>query len=72
MTLELPKELEASLIFYAKEQDISKEQLILNALDEYLEDLRDLELAKRAKAEFEASGKRGIEAKELYKKLGIE
>lgn len=37
--------------------------------EEYLEDLEDLELAKKAKAEYEASGRQGIAWSDLKKAM---
>ena len=70
VVLELPQELQNAYNYFAKEQNISKEKLMQEALEAYLEDLEDLALAIKGRKD-RLEGDIGIEADEFYKQLGI-
>lgn len=70
VTLDLPKKLQDAYNRVAKEQDKTKEELMQEALEAYLEDLEDLAIALKGR-EDRLKGDNGISAEELYKELGI-
>ncbi len=70
VVLELPQELQDAYNYFAKKQDISKEKLMQEALEAYLEDLEDLAIAIKGRKD-RLEGDIGIEADEFYRQLGI-
>ena len=70
VVLDLPQKLQDAYNRFAKEQEISKEKLMQEALEAYLEDLEDLAIAIKGR-EDRLKGDKGIEASEFYKQLGI-
>lgn len=71
VTLNLPQEMQSLLFSFAKEKNTTAESIMQEAIIEFLEDLADAKKADEAYAEYLASGKQGISAKELYKELGL-
>ena len=49
VTLELPQKLQDAYIHFAKEQGSTKEELMRQALEAYLEDLEDLAIALKGR-----------------------
>ena len=70
LELELPKEAQEAYSKFAKEQNITKEELMQKALLEYLEDLEDLAIALRGREE-RLNGNVGIPLAEVMEKYGI-
>lgn len=70
VTLELPQTLQDAYNNVAKEQGSTKEELMRQALEAYLEDLEDLAIALKGR-EDRLNGEKGTPAEEVFKKLGI-
>ncbi len=75
LSLNLKEDVLLKLTVLAKETGRSRSsyanEAISNFLNEKYEDLQDYKIAEEAWNEFVASGKKGIPAEEVYKKLGI-
>ena len=70
LELELPKEAQEAYSKFAKEQNITKEELMQKALLEYLEDLKDLAIALRGREE-RLNGDVGETWDSVKKELGL-
>lgn len=70
ITLDVPQKIEKIYNKFAKEQHISKEELMQTALLAYAEDLEDLLIALNGRKQ-RLEGEKGIKADEFYKQLGI-
>lgn len=70
ITLELPQELQELYLRFAKEQHITKEELMQKALVAYMQDLQDLAIALEGRKD-RLNGDEGMDADELYRQLGI-
>ncbi|MDE7316701.1 MAG: hypothetical protein K2N12_03095 [Helicobacter sp.] len=70
LELELPKEAQEAYSHFAKEQNITKEELMQRALLEYLEDLEDLAIALRGREE-RLNGDVGEPWENVKKELGL-
>ena len=71
-TLELPKELEERFDGLAKMKGISKNSLILTALDEWAEDQEDADLADEIMAGVRAGTVKILSSEEVSKRLGLD
>ena len=71
-TLELPKELEERFDGLAKMKGISKNSLILTALDEWAEDQEDAALADEIMAGVRAGTVKILSSEEVSKRLGLD
>lgn len=69
--INLPKEAEAMLFHFAKEQKISKKDFITNAILEYLEDLNDLKEASQGR-KARINGEKGESWNDIKKELYID
>ena len=70
ITLELSQELQELYLQFAKEQHITKEELMQKALVAYMQDLQDLAIALEGHKD-RLNGDEGIDADKLYRQLGI-
>ncbi|MBM3579301.1 MAG: ribbon-helix-helix protein, CopG family [Alphaproteobacteria bacterium] len=71
VTFRIPDELNEILEELCKEQDRSKSWFMRKALQEKLEDWRDLRVAKKGRAAYEANPDLAISHDQLLKELGI-
>ncbi|MBU6140466.1 MAG: ribbon-helix-helix protein, CopG family [Proteobacteria bacterium] len=71
VTFRIPDELNEILEELCKEQDRSKSWFMRKALQEKLEDWRDLRVAKKGRAEYEANPSLAVSHNQLLKELGI-
>lgn len=72
ITINISQELQEAYQNFAREQNISQEELIQKALIAYMEDLEDLNAALEWQLKSKDEKHDGaIPAKELYKELGL-
>lgn len=71
ITLNIPQEAQNLLFAFAKEKNTTQENLIKNAVLNFLEDLQDAKLADDAYKEYLQSGEKSTPADEVFKKLGV-
>ncbi|STO96430.1 DUF6290 family protein [Helicobacter canis] len=72
ITINISQELQEAYQNFAREQNISQEELIQKALIAYMEDLEDLNAALEWQLKSKDEKRDGaIPAKELYKELGL-
>ncbi|WP_299326481.1 DUF6290 family protein [uncultured Helicobacter sp.] len=72
ITINISQELQEAYQNFAREQNISQEELIQKALIAYMEDLEDLNAALEWQLKSNDEKRDGaIPAKELYKELGL-
>ncbi|CAM3405236.1 DUF6290 family protein [Helicobacter labetoulli] len=72
ITLNISQELQDAYKAFAKEQNISQEELMQKALAAYMEDLEDLSAALEWHMKSPDEKREGaVSAKELYEQLGL-
>lgn len=72
ITINISQELQEAYQNFAREQNISQEELIQKALIAYMEDLEDLNAALEWQLKSKDEKRDGaMPAKELYKELGL-
>lgn len=71
MQITLSKEVENLINTFSAQHNISQAQMVERAIYSFLEDVRDLEIAKEAYEEFLQSGKQTTPAKQLFDELGL-
>jgi len=71
LSVRIPDQLDFALEVVAKKQERNKSFFIRKALENYLEDFRDYQIAKKEYAKYLASGKKSVDLKDLSKELGI-
>lgn len=71
MQIALSKEVENLINTFSAQHNISQAQMVERAIYSFLEDVRDLEIAKEAYEEFLQSGGQTTPAKQLFDELGL-
>ncbi|RDU72158.1 DUF6290 family protein [Helicobacter brantae] len=71
MQITLSKEVENLINTFSAQHNISQAQMVERAIYRFLEDVRDLEIAKEAYEEFLQSGGQTTPAKQLFDELGL-
>jgi predicted DNA-binding protein len=71
-TIQLPEEIDERFTALADSTKRSKNECILEALEQFLEDLEDARAADAAYEEFLASGKKTTSLEEVIKKYGLD
>ena len=72
MQIEVPKDLEKFLLDVSKKLSIDPSNLVLSALEEYLEDQYDYFLGVQGYQRYLASGCKATSLEDVRKELGIE
>jgi len=72
LAFEIHPELEARLERLAKRKKQTKDAYVRRIVLDYLEDMEDLAIAKRAWAKHVASGEKAIPLEQVMKKYGVE
>ena len=71
MQISLSKEIENLISTFSAEHNISQTQMIERAVCHFVEDMKDLEIAKEAYEEFLQSKKKMTPANQLFDELGV-
>ncbi|NBV05707.1 MAG: ribbon-helix-helix protein, CopG family [Proteobacteria bacterium] len=71
LSVRIPDQLDFALEVVAKKQERNKSFFIRKALENYLEDFQDYQIAKKEYAKYLSNGKKSLDLKDLAKELGI-
>jgi len=71
LSVRIPDQLDFALEVVAKKQERNKSFFIRKALENYLEDFQDYQIAKKEYENFLTHGKKSVDLKYLAKELGI-